>query len=1266
MFGRFFASITNRLMKNKLLFWVLFLIISAILVVGIGRLRIDKDIYSIFPDGKEFQDFSKVIQENNLNKQLVFSFKASEDEDVNFDRLNAISSEIEQQFSKEVGNLQVYRMVDQAAMVEYLQSASIAYLTTEDYQQLPQKLTVDAIEKQLQDVKHRLSGANSLFIGGYFAKDPLNILGKKMAQFNVQSDSSAYTVENGVVYSFDKSKVFFFADLLIDSKNNEQLKVFDEQLKSFAKKQDASIDFDVFGVYQISLANADQIQKDTMLTSILSVSLILLVLVVYYRSVVVPFFFLLPAGFGVLAGLGMTGFLNPEINAISIATSSVLLGIVLDYAFHFYTHYKHSGDLLETVREIGTPMIVGSFTTVAAFAALLLTESIVLKNFGLIALFTLLGSALFTLLALPVIIDAFGLKLKSTSGEVKEKKSSKLVFRLLILGVVAFTTFCLLKSQGLNFDGDLNNLSYHPAELKNKEKSFTGIHPQSEKRLYVFSNGSTIEEAKTVSEKLYGLLQTDKEKFKVTEIISPSPYMISSQRLTTQNDEWISFWKKYPDVKQDIMKSGTTLGFSENAFQPFFESIEHPKNIVEEGKTLIEQMGMTRLIHSDGENNSLLTSIIVSKSTVEELKQEIRSIDGVYIMDISEIASGMLVSVKNDFNFLLYFSSSIVFLSLLVVYGRIELALFAFFPMMLSWIWIIGITSVFNIQFNLVNIIITTFIFGLGDDFSIFITDGLIQKYKTRKDSISSYRSAIILSGITTIIGTGALIFAKHPSINSIAMVSVIGLATILLITLYVQPGIFHWFVTRRTTKKRGPITFFIFVYSFLLFIYFFVGSIFLTVLLLFFVVPFPVKKVKKQQFMNYVISKLAKSTMYAGVHVRKKVVNPEKLDYSTPSIIVANHTSFLDILTVLMLNPKTIIMVKSWVYNSPVFGPFIRYAGYIFVENGTETNLEIVRKQFENGYSLVIFPEGTRSKDGEIHRFHKGAFLLSKQLNVPIQPLLLVGLHEINPKNDIMINPGELYVQPLDRVYPSETESDKEYTKRVQQLMRSGFAEAKNKYAKTKYWKASIVQNYVLKGPVLEWYVRVKYGLERKNFEYYDELIGNRKTIYDIGCGYGYLSYYLHYRNQSRRITGLDYDEEKALTADCALKRNENLQFEYADVKSYDFKPCDAIFLNDVLHYLPKTDQTNLLNQLVEVLQPDGILFIRDGVTDLDHRLKNTERTEQLSTKWFKFNKAENELEFLKISEIKAFAAVNNMTFELVEHSKTTSNVLFILRKGN
>jgi len=1264
MIGRFCESITQFFIRHKLLFWSLFASITAILVIGVTQLKLDKDIYSIFPKGKEFQEFSQVIQENNLNKQLVFSFKTPADEDQTIDQLESIASQLEHSFSKEIGAVQIYRMVDQAQMISYLQNASISFLTDEDYQTIAQKTNNDSIAKALENVKERLSGANAVFLGDYFAKDPLSVLGKKMSQFNIQSDSSAYTVENGIVYSYDKKRTFIFADLLVDSKNNAQLEVFDTRIHQFIAQQKIAKDLDLFGVYQISLANAQQIQKDTTLTSVISIALILLLLIGYYRSFIIPLFFLLPAGFGMLAGLGLTGYIQPNINAISLATASVLLGIVLDYSFHFYTHYKHSGNLLETVREIGTPLTIGSFTTIAAFAALLFTESVVLKNFGLISLCTLLGAVLFTLTMLPVIIHTFNIKLAYKERATAPKKLSKLAFRLLLFGVVALTAFSLLKAQGLNFDGDLNNLAYHPEQLKSKENAFTGINPQYEKRLYLFSRGTSLEQAKTASLDLYQHLETNKNKFEIAEIISPAPFLIPQNTWDQQQNKWVEFWKQHPTVQQEIVSTGDQLGFSSTAFTPFFESIAHPTPMDEQGAQLVEQMGMSKLVHKDANNASLLTSITLSKDKVEALKTSLKENNNVYIMDISEMASSMLSTVKNDFNFLLYFSSSIVFLSLLVVYGRIELALFAFLPMLLSWVWIIGITNFFDIRFNFVNIILTTFIFGLGDDYSIFITDGLLQHYKTKKDSISSYKSAVILSGITTIIGTGVLIFAKHPSIHSIAIISTLGIATIMFITLLVQPGVFHWFVTRRTAKKRGPITFFTVIYSILLYTYFFLGSMFLSVLLIVFVLPFPAKKVKKQQFMNYLISKLAKSTLYAGVHVKKVVLNPEKLDYSQPSIVIANHTSFLDILTVLMLHPKTIIMVKSWVYNSPVFGVFIRYAGYIFVEKGTDTNIELVKKQLEKGYSLAIFPEGTRSVDGEIHRFHKGAFVLSKALNVPIQPVVIVGLHEINPKNDIMINAGELYVQPLDKIYPNPNESDKEYTKRGQEIMRQGFQQTHKKHATTNYWYDSMMRNYVLKGPVLEWYVRVKYKLERKNFEYYDELIGDRKTIYDVGCGYGYLSFYLHYRDKTRTIVGLDYDEEKIATAENSLKRNNNIHFEHADVTQFQFQPCDVVFLNDVLHYLPKIQQFEVLKTVVDALQPNGILFIRDGVVDLDGRIKNTERTEQLSTKFFKFNKAEHQLEFLEIAAIKAFAEQQQMSFEMVEHSKTTSNVLFVLRK--
>ena len=68
-----------------------------------------------------------------------------------------------------------------------------------------------------------------------------------------------------------------------------------------------------------------------------------------------------------------------------------------------------------------------------------------------------------------------------------------------------------------------------------------------------------------------------------------------------------------------------------------------------------------------------------------------------------------------------------------------------------------------GLQFNIVNIILSALIFGLGDDYSLFIMDGLLQEYKTGKKNLSSYKSSIVLSAITTLAGLGVLIFARHP-----------------------------------------------------------------------------------------------------------------------------------------------------------------------------------------------------------------------------------------------------------------------------------------------------------------------------------------------------------------------------------------------------------------------------------------------------------------------------------------------------------------------
>jgi 1-acyl-sn-glycerol-3-phosphate acyltransferase len=1266
MFGQISSGIVQFLLKNKLFFLLMFGVLVAFLILGVKRLKIEEDLYSVFPDGKEYKEFSEILQKNKLNKQIVFSLNVREDESL--DHLDELVEDLEKKFEHEIGDFTVYRDVDEQELIGYLQSSAVLDFADSDYARIAKRLTKDSIDLALASAAERLRGSNGFFQRTIIATDPLGIANKKLSQLNPINDSNAYLIKDGLVYTKDEKKILFFATLQLDLKNTDQLSALNAKLSDYVstytlkKKQD---ELDFFGTFQIAAENAEQVKRDTSTTAYISLGLIMLLIVLYYRSVLAPFYFILPALFGMLCGAGLVGYIDPEISSISLATSSILLGIVLDYSFHFFTHYKHSGDLLATVREISSPLIVGSFTTIAALAALIFTDSVVLQDFGLIALCVLSGSALFTILFLPVIIHSLRIRLPDIQKDSKGLKINKTLVRLGMAGISIGTFFFLLKGFNLSFDADLNNLSYHSQELKQKEEFFTGINPEKEKKFYLITSSEKLETAKEINTQVYKIAVSNKEKFGVKELVSTAPYYIPKQQWKSAREEWEHFWSNRRDSIQLLIQSSSKEhNFSPMAFRPFYAWMNDGGIDLELGEQLAEELGLNKFMYEEDGVSTFITSVVIDRDKLSECKEAFRQVEGVYILDISDITEKMLGTVQSDFNYLLLFSSILVFLSLLVVYGRIELAMFAFFPMVLAWIWILGLSNLLDLKFNFVNIVIATFIFGLGDDFSIFTTDGLIQRYKTGTNILTSYRSAIILSGITTIIGTGALYFAKHPAIHSIALISVVGMSCILIITLFLQPIIFNFFVTNRVKKGRVPVTFFNLLFSAFLFTYFFIGSVLLNLFLVVCILPFPAPRTKKRAFLNYLISKLAKSTLYLGVHVKKRVLEPEKLDFSKPSIIVANHSSFLDILLVIMLYPKVIIMVKSWVYNSVVFGLFIRYAGYLLAEEGAETNLELIQQRIDDGYSIVLFPEGTRSLDGEIKRFHKGAFLIAKELDLDIQPILLIGAHEVNPKNDILINKGHLVILPLDRIKPDKNESYSQLTKRVMQVMREAFKNAKRQHAKTAFWQAAILKNYVLKGPLLEWYIRIKWMLEKRNFEYYDDLVGDEATIYDLGCGYGYLSYYLHYRGTKRNITGIDYDAEKVAVANQGIRKNKSLSFEAADVRTVDFNAVDVVFLNDVLHYLTKEHQAILLERIAAQINENGILFIRDGLKDMEKRFERTKLTEFLSTKLFKFNKVSNDLEFIEEQDIENFALKHGFSIEKIEHSRATSNVLLILRK--
>ena len=144
---------------------------------------------------------------------------------------------------------------------------------------------------------------------------------------------------------------------------------------------------------------------------------------------------------------------------------------------------------------------------------------------------------------------------------------------------------------------------------------------------------------------------------------------------------------------------------------------------------------------------------------------------------------------------------------LLVAFRRILVAVTAFLPMFLSWYVLQGLMAITGLGFNLINIVITTFVFGIGVDYSIFVMEGLLHEARTgEKERLSWHKTAIFFSALVLIIVVASLAFARHPAIRSIGIISVIGMTATILLTYCLEPLIFRLLmkIPAFAAKTRG------------------------------------------------------------------------------------------------------------------------------------------------------------------------------------------------------------------------------------------------------------------------------------------------------------------------------------------------------------------------------------------------------------------------------------------------------------------------------
>ncbi len=140
-------------------------------------------------------------------------------------------------------------------------------------------------------------------------------------------------------------------------------------------------------------------------------------------------------------------------------------------------------------------------------------------------------------------------------------------------------------------------------------------------------------------------------------------------------------------------------------------------------------------------------------------------------------------------------------------------------------------------------------------------------------------------------------------------------------------------------------------------------------------------------------------------------------LNLRGPYIYMANHTSNYDIPVLQAYLPVHFRwLAKAELFKIPIFGYAMKRAGYISIDRSNKKSaiqsLQQAAKIIKNGASVVIFPEGTRSRNQNVQPFKKGGFVLAVDSGVPIVPVILHGTWKIMPKNQILTEPGHVVME--------------------------------------------------------------------------------------------------------------------------------------------------------------------------------------------------------------------------------------------------------------
>lgn len=818
--------------EHRMVFWTS--MVGLFLVFGYfsSQIHLEEDLNKLMPSSRNEDGSMKLAFANLRIKDKTFLLfegtkgtsteRIAEVCDAFVDSLMTLDTQGDST-SRAIGDV-FYRLSDDLMPdgIDYLTEHLPSYLDTTLYAHIDTLLTPAHMVRQMRQNKEDLEGEFGSAYPELIQSDPIGLRNVLAAQMQplLAGGTGGYKTIDGHFFVADSTVCVAFITPRFSATNTGQGSVLFQHLNTLIE-QFATSHPDVHICYHGTPAsgfyNASQIKQDLVYTVGGSLLLVLVFLLLCFRRRNTLPLLLLPVAFGTLFGLTMMYFIKGQFSLIALGIGAIILGVALSYVLHILTHHRYVSDPEQLLRDQVRPVCLGCLTTIGSFTGLIFVNTALLQDFGLFATFAILGTTLFCLVFLPQLLG-------KGVGESRPNKAFQLIDRInaypfhskkpLLAAILLVTVVCIgaYVVKGTQFDANMHNLGYEEENTNYSEnllrsKTFTG-----DKEKYFAASGKTMEEAIAN----FGVLEHKLDSLKRLGLVksyTPTdqifvPMQVQRQRIAA----WKNYWTeaRLQKARALIAQTAPAAGLNAEGFEPFFELARadyepdalYHAGIIPEGylSTLMEQS-------YDGEY-LCFTSVRCANDTVQSKTSDyyricdaIANVPHLMVLDTYYYTIDTLVGMNEDFNVLQWVSMAFVFVVLLASFRcNLRKTFLAFMPILLSWIIVLGAMALFDVRFNLINIIISTFIFGIGVDYSIFVMNGLTED-DTDNRLLSYHKTAIFFSAVILIVTVASMLVARHPAIRSVGFATLVGLVSAVVLSYVVQPAVWYWMKGKKVKK---------------------------------------------------------------------------------------------------------------------------------------------------------------------------------------------------------------------------------------------------------------------------------------------------------------------------------------------------------------------------------------------------------------------------------------------------------------------------------